>query len=118
MPWANIRPIGFDNRGVTAQFPQFFPVGAYVCAERVGEFAEKNLCPAYPVLKAAMTHEVRHLLLHGGAHCHQHHARSMGAERKMDAVKGGLRSRHWQQIRTDVSKRMSGSKQRDVVGDN
>jgi hypothetical protein len=87
-----------------------FPVDAYVFTERVGVFAEQDRDSAPPVLGAAITHEVGHLL--GNAHTV---SGIMSApwtpKEKKDALMGVLTfsRKQSERIRADVSQRMSGS---------
>jgi hypothetical protein len=92
-----------------------FPVDAYVFAERVGVFAEQDRGPVPPLLGAAITHEVAHLLLTGHAHTVTGiMSAQWGPKEKKDALMGVLTfsRRQSEQMRADVSQRMSGSNQR------
>jgi hypothetical protein len=92
-----------------------FPVDAYVFAERVRVFAEQDRDPVPPLLGAAITHEVGHLLLAGNAHTVTGiMSAQWGPKEKKDALMGVLTfsRRQSEQIRADVSQRMSGSIQR------
>jgi hypothetical protein len=95
--------------------PGTFPVDAYVFAERVGVFAEQDRGVVPPLLGAAITHEVGHLLLAGNAHTVTGiMSARWGPKEKKDALMGVLTfsRRESAQIRADVSRRMSGSNQR------
>lgn len=92
-----------------------FPVDAYVFAERVGVFAKQDLCPVPPLLGAAITHEVGHLLLAGNAHTVTGiMSAQWGPKERKDTLMGVLTfsRRQSEQMRVDVSQRMTGSKQR------
>ena len=94
--------------------PGTFPVDAYVLAERVGVLAEQDRDPVAPLLGAAITHEVGHLLLAGNAHTVTGiMSAQWGPKEKKDALMGVLTfsRRQSEQIRADVSQRMSGSNQ-------
>jgi len=91
-----------------------FPVDAYVFAERVGVIAGQDRGPVSPLLGAAITHEVGHLLLAGNAHTVTGiMSAQWGPKEKKDALMGVLTfsRRQSEQIRADVSQRMSGSSQ-------
>jgi hypothetical protein len=95
-----------------------FPVGAYVFSERVGVFAEQNRDLVPPLLGAAITHEVGHLLLAGNAHTVTGlMSAHWGPKERQDALMGVLTfsRRQSEQIRADVSQRMSGSNQRAPI---
>jgi hypothetical protein len=92
-----------------------FPADAYVFAERFGVFAEKDRGPVPPLLGAAIAHEVGHLLLAGNAHTVTGiMSAQWGPKEKKDALMGVLTfsRRQSEQIRADVSQRMSSSNQR------
>jgi hypothetical protein len=92
-----------------------FPVDAYVFVERVGVLAEQDRSSMPPLLGAAITHEVGHLLLAGHAHTVTGiMSAQWGPKEKKDALMGVLTfsRRQSEQIRADVSQRMSGSNQR------
>jgi hypothetical protein len=91
------------------------PEDAYVFAERVGVFAEQDRSPVSPLLGAAIAHEVGHLLLAGNAHTVTGiMSAQWGPKEKKDALMGVLTfsRRQSEQIRANVSQRMSGSNQR------
>jgi hypothetical protein len=91
------------------------PEDAYVFADRVGVFAGENGDPLPPLLGAAITHEVGHLLLAGNAHTVTGIMRARwGPKQKKDALMGVLTfsQRQSEQIRADISRRMRGSNQR------
>jgi len=95
--------------------PGTFPVDAYVFAERVGVFAEQDRGAVPPLLGAAIAHEVGHLLLAGNAHTVTGiMSARWGPKEKKDALMGVLTfsRRQSEQIRADVSQRMSCSNQR------
>jgi hypothetical protein len=92
-----------------------FPADAYVFADRVRVFAEQDRDLVPPLLGAAITHEVGHLLLAGNAHTVTGMmSRLWGPKERKDALMGVLTfsRRQAEQIRADVSQRMSGSDQR------
>ncbi|MCU1326693.1 MAG: hypothetical protein JWN34_2063 [Bryobacterales bacterium] len=100
--------------------PGTFPVDAYVFAGRVGVFAEEDSGPAPPLLGAAITHEVGHLLLASQAHTVTGiMSAHWGPKEKKDALRGVLTfsRRQSDQMRADVSQRMSGSNQRAHISD-
>ena len=95
--------------------PGTFPVDAYVFAERVGVLGEQDRDRVPPLLGAAITHEVGHLLLAGNAHTVTGiMSAQWGPKEKKEVLMGVLRfsQRQSEQIRADVSQRMSGSNQR------
>lgn len=95
-----------------------FPVDAYVFAERVGVFAEQDLCPLPPVLGTAITHEVGHLLLAGNAHTVTGiMSAHLGSKERKDTLMGVLTfsRRQSEQMRVDVSQRRSGSNERPHI---
>jgi hypothetical protein len=95
-----------------------FPVDAYVFAERVGIFAGQDCGPVSPLLGAAITHEVGHLLLAGNAHTVTGiMSAQWGPKEKKDALMGVLKfsRRQSEQIRADVNQRMSDSNQRTHI---
>ncbi len=88
-----------------------FPADAYVFAERVRVFAEQDRDLVPPLLGAAITHEVGHLLLAGNAHTVTGMMSALwGPKQRKDALMGVLTfsRRQSEQIRADVSQRMSG----------
>src|SRR4051794_21279759 len=92
-----------------------FPVDAYVFAERVGALAKQDLCPLPPLLAAAITHEVGHLLLPGNAHTVTGiMSAHLGPKERKDMLMGvsTFSRRQSEQMRVDVSQRMSGSNER------
>jgi hypothetical protein len=92
-----------------------FPEDAYVFADRVGVFAGEDGDPVPPLLGAAITHEVGHLLLAGNAHTVTGiMSARWGPKEKKDALMGVLTfsQRQSEQIRADISRRMRGSNQR------
>jgi hypothetical protein len=100
--------------------PGTFPVDAYVFAERVGVLGEQDLDSAPRLLGAAITHEVGHLLLAGNAHTVTGiMSAQWGPKEKKYALMGVLTfsQRQSEQIRADVSQRMSGSNQRAPIAD-
>jgi hypothetical protein len=95
-----------------------FPVDAYVFAERVGVFAEQDRGPVSHLLGAAITHEVGHLLLAGNVHTvNGIMSAQWGPREKKDALMGVLTfsRRQSEQMRVDVSQRMSGSNERPHI---
>jgi hypothetical protein len=98
-----------------------FPVDAYVFAERVGVLAEQDRHAVPPLLGAAITHEVGHLLLAGNAHTVTGiMSAQWGPKEKKDSLMGVLTFSRSQseQMRVDVSQRMSGSNQRPHIAYN
>jgi hypothetical protein len=92
-----------------------FPADAYVFTGRVVVFAEQDRSAVPPLLGAAITHEAGHLLLAGNAHTVTGiMSARWGPKEKKDALMGVLTfsRRQSEQIRADVSQRMSGSNQR------
>jgi hypothetical protein len=92
-----------------------FPEDAYVFAERVGVIAEQDRDSVPPLLGAVITHEVGHLLLADNAHTVTGiMSAQWGPKERKDAHMGVLTfsRRQSEQIRADVSQRMSGSNQR------
>lgn len=92
-----------------------FPVDAYVFPERVSALAEQEPGPSPHLLGAAITHEVGHLLLAVNAHTVTGiMSAQWGPREKKDALRGVLTfsRRQSEQMRADVSQRMSGSNQR------
>lgn len=86
------------------------PVDAYVFAERVGVLAKQDRDPVAPLLGAAITHEVGHLLLAGNAHTVTGlMSARWGPKEKKDALMGLLTFSRSQseQIRANVSQRTS-----------
>jgi hypothetical protein len=95
-----------------------FPVDAYVFAERVGVFIEQDRGRLPALLGAAITHEVGHLLLAGNAHTLTGiMSAQWGPKEKKDALMGVLTfsRKQSEQIRADVSQRMSCSNRRASI---
>ena len=97
-----------------------FPVDAYVFPECVAIFAGEDRALVSPLLGAAITHEVGHLFLAGNAHTVTGlMSARWGPKEKKDALMGGLTfsRRQSEQIRADVSQRMSRSNQPSIAYD-
>lgn len=92
-----------------------FPVDAYVFAGRVAALARQNNSPLPPLLGAAITHEVGHLLLASEAHTITGvMSPRWGWQERKDALRGFLKfsRRESEQLRAGVSQRLSVSTQR------
>ena len=95
-----------------------FPVDAYVFAERVGVLAQQDQIPLPPLLGAAITHEVGHLLLANEAHTVSGIMRAQwGRRENNDALMGALRFSRGQseQMRVNLNHRISGSNQSNYI---
>jgi hypothetical protein len=118
LPEAMARKLAPSTRMLGTSLPTSdgtLPEDAYVFADRVGIFAGEDGDPVPPLLGAAMTHELGHLLLAGSAHTvNGIMSARWGTKEKHAALMGVLTfsRRQSEQIRADISRRMRGSNQR------